>query len=550
MDYKSGYYIGIDVGTQSVRAGLVSEDGKVVATSSHPITTLNPYPDLYEQSSEEIWQACVSTTKDVTKGINKDLIRGIGFDATCSLVVLDKNMEPASVSRTGLPNQNIVLWMDHRAVEEADFINSLSHPVLKFVGGKLSPEMEPPKLLWLKKNLPSQWEKYGYFFDLPDFLTWRATGSFTRSLCSLVCKWTYQAGMDTMQGWQDDFWKEIGLGDLINNNYKKIGHIAVAPGEPCGNGLTNDAAKEMDLNPGVPVGASIIDAHAGGLGVLLCSSGSEPVVPLENRMALICGTSTCHLIVNKEAIFTNGIWGPYFSATVPGLWSSEAGQSAAGVLLDYIIENHSAYQQLKQACKGNRYITELLNDELEILYTQKGLPSLSYLTADLHVWPDYHGNRSPLADPNLKGMVCGLTLSADTESLAKQYLATVQSLAYSTKHIISSLKDSGHDVQMLLVSGGLSKNPLYVQMHADITGLPVIIPHEPESVLLGAALLGARAANDHESVVSAMTKMCGSGNLVKPKVSDSQYHEQKYLTFLKLLECQKDIQNLMKHNEH
>ena len=142
------------------------------------------------------------------------------------------------------------MWMDHRAESEAEQINATGHHVLEYVGGKISLEMQLPKLMWLKKNLLSQcWTKAGFFYDLPDFMTWRATGSnarqlhphefckssnvdfrsfkvilcYFRSLCSLVCKWTYQASLDKNIGWDEDFLRSIGLEDLLLDDFRKIG---------------------------------------------------------------------------------------------------------------------------------------------------------------------------------------------------------------------------------------------------------------------------------------------------------------------------------------
>ncbi|KAF8773195.1 FGGY carbohydrate kinase domain-containing [Argiope bruennichi] len=548
MSENKEYFIGVDVGTQSVRAGLVTSKGSFIKTASLPIRTWNPYPDVYEQSSDNIWDLCVKVIQDISKGIDPTTVKGIGFDATCSLVALDKDFKPLSVSKTGNADQNIILWMDHRAIKEADLINKTNHEVLKYVGNKISPEMESPKLLWMKKNLPEQWKKAGYFFDLPDFLTWKATGSLERSLCSLVCKWTYIAGTKKGEGWQDDFWKSIGLEDLISRNYDKIGSNVLSPGDACGNGLNIDAAKETGLMPGIPVSTSIIDAHAGGLGVLACKVSENCTENLEERMALICGTSTCHMKVKRDPVITPGIWGPYYSAMVPGYWCSEAGQSAAGVLLDHIINSHPATNALKERIlkyEKESHIANILNEMAEELKEKKGLSSVSLLTSDYHVYPDYHGNRSPLANPDIKGMICGLTLASDEEDLVKQYIATIQSLAYSTKHIISALEEKGHVIKCLLVCGGLSKNPLYVQMHADVTGLPIIVPNSSEPVLLGCAILAASAAKYYPSVVSAMAAMCGNGELIKPNINDQEYHKKKYKAYLNLLKCQEDIKHIM-----
>ncbi|XP_015676344.2 FGGY carbohydrate kinase domain-containing protein-like [Protobothrops mucrosquamatus] len=259
------YYVGIDVGTSSVRAALVDQIGTVVAYAEHPIQIWAPQPDYYEQSSDDIWAACCIVTKKITQGINISQIRGLGFDATCSLVVLDSHFHPLAVNSEGEHKRNIIMWMDHRAANQATRINETQHNVLSFVGGVMSVEMQPPKLLWMKENLrESCWEKAGHFFDLPDFLSWKATGATARSLCTLVCKWTYSSET----GWDDCFWKSIGLEDLMANKYSKIGNEVLPPGSPVGNGLTAEAAEDLGLSKGIAVAASLIDAHAGGLGIL------------------------------------------------------------------------------------------------------------------------------------------------------------------------------------------------------------------------------------------------------------------------------------------
>lgn len=118
--------------------------------------------------------------------VDKDHVAGIGFAATCSLAVVDKEGGPVTVSPTHDRQRNVILWQDHRAIAEADEMNRTSHPVLKFVGGSLSPEMQPPKLLWLKRHLRKEcWNKARHFFDLADYLVFKTTGYTTRlEICS------------------------------------------------------------------------------------------------------------------------------------------------------------------------------------------------------------------------------------------------------------------------------------------------------------------------------------------------------------------------------
>lgn len=241
--------------------------------------------------------------KAVTKECAKEKIVGIGFDATCSMVAIDKKNNPITVSITGENNQNIILWMDHRADEETKRINATNHELLKYVGGRVSLEMEIPKVMWLKSNLYDKcWSKLGKLFDLPDYLTFKCTGNDARSLCSIVCKCNYDGFNEC---WSKDFLQQLNLSDLCENEFEILGKNVTTPGATIGSGLNKQSAAELGLCIGTAVGGSMIDAHAGALCLLGCNADgvSDDV---SSKMALICGTSSCHMSVEKELIFTNG----------------------------------------------------------------------------------------------------------------------------------------------------------------------------------------------------------------------------------------------------
>lgn len=532
MSSSQAYFVGVDVGTGSVRAALVTDFGKIVSSHVENTKTWNIQPDFYEQSTDNIWEAISKCVKEVTKNINPAKIKGIGFDATCSLACVDKNGQPLTVSPSGNNEQNVILWLDHRAMKETEFINNTNHSVLKYVGGKIFPEMETPKLLWLKTYLKDTWNKAGYFFDLPDFLTWRATGVDTRSSCSLVCKWTYEMNVEGVEAWNKSYFDTVGLGDLAENSWKKIGTVVQYPGETVGSGLSEISAKELGLLPGTPVGTSMIDAHAGGLGLIGCKvEGIDP--HFETRVGLICGTSTCHMAVSKEAIFVPGVWGPYKSAMIPGMWLNEGGQSATGKLVDHVIDTHPASSEIRKKI-GNMHIVQYLNDLLYKMTESQGLSNVAFLTKDFHVYPDFHGNRL-LGDPTLKGIICGLSLASDEENLAILYLATVQALCYGTRQIIDRLKESGYkNIKSTLICGGLSKNPIFTAEQANICNLPVVCPDEIESVLLGSAILGAVAANHFDTLEHAIQSMGGNGKAVFPDQNIIDFHDRKYRVFLEM----------------
>src|SRR4029077_8630602 len=165
------------------------------AIARHPIRTWHEAGDIVEQSSSDIWNACAASVRAAIAeaAIPRDAVKGVGFDATCALVALSSGGAPVTVSGSGDPERNVIFWIDHRAVTEARQINDTEDDVLRYVGGSISPEMEVPKLLWLKQHLRASFDAAGHFFDLADFLSWRATGSLARSMCTVTCKWNFLA---------------------------------------------------------------------------------------------------------------------------------------------------------------------------------------------------------------------------------------------------------------------------------------------------------------------------------------------------------------------
>ncbi|HMI84386.1 MAG TPA: FGGY-family carbohydrate kinase [Polyangiaceae bacterium] len=539
---KEPAYVGIDVGTGSARAAIFDARGTRLGMGTAPLAIFRPQEDYVEQSSEDIWRACghalrLAMTEAAFTDNDAARIAGVGFDATCSLVVLGASDEPVTVSPTGRDEQNVIVWMDHRATRQARVINEGRHDVLQYVGGAISPEMETPKLVWLKDELPASWQRARRFFDLPDFLSYRATGVDTRSLCTTVCKWTYLGHEPPAGKWDESFFRAVGLDDIADEGFAKIGRIVRPMGEKIG-GLTATSAAELGLWPGTPVAVSIIDAHAGGLGLLgvPLDAAAPTEAMLEQRVALIGGTSSCHMAVSREAKFIHGIWGPYWSAMVPGMWLTEGGQSATGALIDHTIDTHARGAELRaDAARQGTTVYALLNARLDELAARDHHAYVGELTRELHVLPDHHGNRSPRADPTLRGMVSGLKLTDSVDSLALLYLATVQSIALGTRHIVESMNAKGYDIRTIIACGGDTKNPLFVREHAEATGRRVVLAKEPEAVLLGAAMLGAVAAGHFPSLLAAMGAMNEAASIILPSGGEvERYYEGKYRVFLRM----------------
>jgi FGGY-family pentulose kinase len=205
-----------------------------VKVATENIGLWQPETGYYEQSTTDIWRCiCMCVRKALSQhNIDPTTVRGIGFDATCSLAVFSHDTdEPVPVTGPSFSNdgndRNVILWLDHRPVEETEKINATGHNLLRYVGGKMSIEMEIPKVLWLKNHMPPELFDRCKFYDLADALTHLATGNETRSFCSTVCKQGYvPVGVDgSVKGWQEDFYEAIGLGDLTKDNFKRMGGV-------------------------------------------------------------------------------------------------------------------------------------------------------------------------------------------------------------------------------------------------------------------------------------------------------------------------------------
>lgn len=524
MTDESSVVIAVDVGSTSARAAVFDARGARLARAEHGFAVARPLSDHAEHSSEEIWRAVCAATRSAlaAASIQPDRVAGLAFDATCSLAVFDAEGRPVTVSTTGRDEWNVVMWADHRAIAEAAEITATGHRALTYVGGTMSPEMELPKLLWLKRHLPQAWARYGLALDLTDFLTWRASGRIAVSACTITCKWAYLNHAEP--GWQADLLDAIGLADLPAR--AQLPQRAFPIGSAAG-ALSAAAAVELGLTEQCVVGVGLIDAHAGGLGLL----GGFETEDLNARLAMIAGTSTCHMAVSPEARHVRGVWGPYFNAMIPGFWLNEGGQSATGALLDHILDWHAEGRTLGP--QRHRRVLARIDD----LLAAEG-PAMAH---DLIVLPDFHGNRSPLADPMSRGAIHGLTLDSSFDSLARLYYATAVGIALGTRHIVDALNANDYEIRHLHLTGGHVANPLLVRLYADATDCMVELPDEEDSVLLGTAAVAAAAAGLHGSLVAAARAMRRAGHRVTPAPATRAHFAEQYRKFLLMHEQQREL---------
>lgn len=517
--------VAVDVGTGSARAGIFDPTGRLLARATHPIIMNRPRENHAEHDSTDIWNAvCVAVKAALADAsVSPQSIAAIGFDATCSLVVRGREGQPVSVSLSGEERFDTIVWLDHRAINEADFLTASGHRVLDFAGKSMSPEMQMPKLMWLKKHLPQSWSRMAYAFDLADFLTWKATGSAERSNCTQTAKWNFLAQENP--GWQADYLALAGLSDLVER--AGLPETTVQPGGSMGT-LTRQAAQELGLDCECHVAAGMIDAYAGALGALGGSLQSD----VGAHVALIAGTSSCLVALSERQMPGHSLWGPYWQAVLPGHWLVEGGQSATGALLDHIVRMHAAGGEPTAELHGR-----IVNRVMELRAGEGDA-----FADRLHVLPDFHGNRSPLADPHAVGVISGLTLDTSFDNLCRLYWRTAVAIALGARHVLDAMKGFGYAVETLHVTGGHVKNPLLMELYADVTGKRIVVPQSADAVLLGTAMTAAAAGGVHRNLAAAGVAMYQGEEEFFANPSTAPRYDRDYRRFLAMYRHRQELE--------
>ena len=235
------------------------------------------------------------------------------------------------------------------------------------------------------------------------------------------------------------YFHAVGLGVLADEGFSRIGTEIVPGGTPLGAGLTPQAAQELGLEAGTAVAAGLIDAHAGGIGTVGARGGPGDVL---TRMAYVFGTSACTMTTTRKPAFVQGVWGPSFSAMVPGLsLRNEGGQSAAGAAIDHLVKMHPASGEAVRlaAARGVGPGAWLAAEAA----ARGGSGAIAEQVGDLHVVPEFLGNRAPFADPDARALIAGIGMDTGLESLVGLYLAGLCGLGYGARQIAGAQQAAG-----------------------------------------------------------------------------------------------------------
>jgi FGGY-family pentulose kinase len=497
MNPSSPLFLGLDVGTQSLRAALFDARGNCRAFATAPFDTRHPQPGWAEQDVRQWWQAARAAVPEALAraAVTPDAVAAVGLDCTaCTVVVCQAD---------GTPLRPALLWMDQRSFREAEEINATGDPSLRYVSGVVSPEWMLPKAMWLKRHEPAGYDQAARLVECTDWFMYRLTGDWTLSLNNVVVKWDYDRPAG---GWSAPLLKRIGLDDLPSK-------WPSSPPVPLGKGqarLSAPAAAELGLRPGTPVAQGGIDAYLGMLGMGAVGAGD---------LAMILGSSTCHLAMSDRGLFGSGMLGCFPDAVVEGLYTLEGGQTATGSILNWY-RQHFAGAESAEAERADRNVFEVLDAKAEAVPPGcEGLVCLDY----------WQGNRCPLKDPRARGVFWGLTLSHGPGHV---FRSIYEATALGTRHILEDLESHGFQVGRLFAGGGGARSRLWMQIHADVLGRPISLPRESEACALGSALMAAVHGGHFADLDEAARHMVQVAGVVEPRKENAAVYESHYRKYL------------------
>jgi len=497
------YLIGVDGGTESLRAGVFDLEGRPLAFASTAYPTRFPKPGWAEQDPADWWEALgASVRQAVAKaGVPAEEIAGIAVDTTCcSVVALDNKGEPL---------RSCLIWMDLRSAPQAERVAATGDAALKVNGngqGPVSAEWMVPKALWIKENEPEVFARAATVCEFQDYINYQLTGRWVASINNVSARWHY----DRRRGGQPEtLLEKIGLADLADKWPAEVLDLGQVIG-----GLTGRAAEHLGLRRDLPVVQGGADAFIGMVGLGVVRPGS---------LAFITGSSHLQLGLSDRAFHGTGIWGTYADALLPGLYTVEGGQTSTGSVINWLKNLYGIADY------------EGLNREAEKLP-----PGSEGLIVQEH----FQGNRTPHTDPQSRGAIHGLTLK---HGRAHLFRATIEGIAFGSELILETMRQNGFKPDRIVLAGGATRSELWLQVHADVSNLPLVLTQVADAPALGCAILASVGVGLHADIQTAAEQMVKVKKVVEPNASRHAAYRPFYESYKETYAAMKMLRSAIEH---
>ena len=483
---KKAYTLGIDFGTLSARAVLLRlRDGCKVAEATYPyphgvmdeaLPGGRRLPPLFALQHPNDYRDALRHTVDgvIEKaGISAKEIAGVGIDFTaCTLLSLDAHGEPLCLSPefADEPLSYALLWKHHAAQRYADRMNQVAlergEDWLPFIGGKVSSESTFPKILQILHEAPELYAATHRFVEAGDWITFLLTGRETHS--RNIAGYKAQYVLDSYP--TEDYLCAVDprlkglIGGKISTN--------VIPLSACVGRVSEEGAILSGLAEGTPVAPAMIDAQA-----------AIPALDLteEGDLLAVIGTSACYIVHSQKECCVPCVFGAAKGVVYPELYTYEAGQAGLGDSFDWFVRTCLPASYSAEAEERELSVHALLREKAERLAVgESGLLAMDW----------FNGDRS-LKNDGLSSMVLGLTVQTRPEEI---YRALLESTAYGARRIVEDFEQNGIPVRAICATGGIAqKDPLMMQIYADVTGREVRVGGAVQAGARGSAVLGAVA---------------------------------------------------------
>ncbi|MDA8251947.1 MAG: FGGY-family carbohydrate kinase [Rhodospirillales bacterium] len=466
-------FIGIDGGTESLRARVFDLGGRCLGNGSAPYETRFAAGARAEQEPEDWWNAAGRAVRAAVAeaGIAPGQVEALSIDTTCCTVV--------ALDADGRALRPAILWMDMRAGPEAADVLATGDAALAVNGagqGPVSAEWMIPKALWLARHEPRVFDAAATVCEYQDFMTRRLTGRRTASLNNAAVRWHYGAAG---AGFPASLVRTLGVAALLE---KWPGEV-LPPGAVIGP-LTRDAADHLGLPQTVKVVQGGADAFIGMIGLGVAQPG---------QLAMITGSSHLQFGVSDRASHVAGLWGTYKDAVYPGRYILEGGQTSTGSVVNW----------LRRLVGGTLDFASLNEAAAKLPPGAEGLLALDH----------FQGNRTPHTDPLARGALTGLSLH---HGLPHIFRAVLEAIGCGTRAIVDRMREAGFGASEIVVGGGATNSPLWLQIHADTANLPVVVPDVSEAPALGCAILAAVGAGRFGSIDEGVAAMVRPGRRIEP----------------------------------
>ena len=551
---QDSYSLGLDFGTNSVRVLLVNvRTGREIATAIQNyesgqagiiLDAANPNlarqnPADYLKGTEAAVKQTLARAKKSDRKFDPVRIIGIGVDTTGSTPIpVDRAGTPLCFHKEFKKNRNAMawLWKDHTGYAEAAEITTLAareHPeYLAKCGGTYSSEWFFSKILHCLRVDPKVFAAAWSWVECCDYIPAVLVGEtrpekILRSRCAAGHKAMYNEQWGGLPSREFLSKLDPKLGELRDRLYNKTYTVDVAAGH-----LSPEWARRLGLPAGIPVAVGAFDAHLGAVG-----AGVFP-----GKFVKIVGTSTCDVCVwpnDKPLADVPGLCGIVDGSVLPGFFGLEAGQSAVGDIFNWFVE----YIQPGGKVKGSH--EALTRGAARLKPGRSGLLALDW----------NNGNRTILVDQRLTGLLLGQTLHTTPEEI---YRALIEATAFGALTIIKRFEEYGIKIEEVINCGGIAeKNPLVMQIYADVTGKEIKIARSAQTCALGSALAGAvvagKESGGHDAFSHAQSAMCGvKKKSFKPDPERHKVYSEIYKLYRQLhdafgtLEWTGSLYNVMK----